>query len=172
MPRMHDPDYIASIERWRAAREESLQKPDGWLALSGLYWLREGDNVAGTAPECDILLPEGSAPARVFHHVEGRTTFNADPGATVTWEGARVTTLLVKTDRDGEPDRLCVDALQMMVIRRGERTAIRVWDANSPARRAFAGLDWYPADPAYRVTARYTPYESPRTIVIDTILDG
>lgn len=171
---MFEQDYIATIERWRALREESLRKPDGWLAVSGLYWLRDGDNAAGTAPDSDILLPEGSAPDRVgvFRLADGAIAFTADPDATVTWEGARVTTLLVKTDHDGEPDRLCVNALQMMVIRRGARAGIRLWDANSAARRDFKGLDWYPVNAAYRVTARYVPFASPRTITIDTILEG
>ena len=40
----------AAISRWRAERVESLTSDSGWLTLTGLFWLKEGDNTFGRAP--------------------------------------------------------------------------------------------------------------------------
>ena len=37
-------DYTDSIQKWRQDREARLKAPDGWLSLTGLTWLKPGDN--------------------------------------------------------------------------------------------------------------------------------
>jgi uncharacterized protein (DUF1684 family) len=46
---------------------------------------------------------------------------------------------------------------------RGDELSFRVKDPQAPARLAFAGLDYYPIDPAWRVVARWERYAPPRT---------
>jgi uncharacterized protein len=50
------------------------------------------------------------------------------------------------------------------VIRRGDRTGIRVKDNDSPERKRFAGLSWYSVDPAWRIRAKFTAWDAPHTI--------
>ena len=59
-----DPAYLRSLEQFRAAREAELKKPDGWLAVAGLFWLDEGDATAGADPKSAIVLP-APAPAKL-----------------------------------------------------------------------------------------------------------
>ena len=60
--------------KWRASREARLKADGGWLTLAGLFWLKEGPNRFGTDPGGDIVLPEGSAPAKagVFVFEDGQ----------------------------------------------------------------------------------------------------
>ena len=44
------PGYQAEIEKARAVRIAELKADDGWLTVAGLYWLKPGKNVAGSAP--------------------------------------------------------------------------------------------------------------------------
>jgi hypothetical protein len=44
----------------------------------------------------------------------------------------------------------------------------RVFDPEAPARRHFAGLKWFPPNPALRVPASFEPIERPGRIVIGT----
>ena len=69
-----DAAYRAEIDRWRSEREARLKADDGWPTVAGLFWLKEGENAVGTDPRADVVLPEGSAPARVgvFELREGR----------------------------------------------------------------------------------------------------
>jgi uncharacterized protein (DUF1684 family) len=43
------------------------------------------------------------------------------------------------------------------VIERGGRLAIRTWDTAAVARRDFGGIDHWPVDSAWRLTARFEP---------------
>src|SRR5262249_55920213 len=62
------------------------------------------------------------------------------------------------------------DRLRFFVIERGERVGIRLRDPESPARKAFRGLEWYPVDPAWRVTARFEPYPDHRQLQVPNVL--
>src|SRR5271169_284945 len=54
--------YRASVEKWRQDYEADLRSDHGWLTISGLFWLHEGDNKFGSDPLNDIVLPESSSP--------------------------------------------------------------------------------------------------------------
>jgi uncharacterized protein (DUF1684 family) len=48
-----------------------------------------------------------------------------------------------------------IGRLKLFVIRRGEKIGIRLKDPDSEYRRAFHGIDYYPAAEPYRVTAKF-----------------
>ena len=75
-----------------------LRAGDGWLTVAGLFWLKPGENVAGSRPGSDIRLPP-KAPARVgvFELANGQVTFTAEPGAPVTAAGAPVRSRVLDT---------------------------------------------------------------------------
>lgn len=167
------PSYQASVEQWRAHREQELRKPDGWLSLAGLSWLKEGPNTAGTAPNSDVALPAGDAPAHagVFTLHNRRVTFHAAPGAHVLINGKPAATAVLKSDfSEQTPDVVQAGQVQMLVIERGDRIGIRLKDPNAEARRNFHGLRWYPVRPEYRVEAEYHRYNPPKTLRIPTVL--
>ena len=168
-----DPAYREEMQKWRDAYEKSLKQENGWLALAGLFWLKEGDNRFGTAPSNSIVLPPGSAPAEtgtfIFH--EGITQLQVNPSVPLRLNGAPVDSLaLVKSDSSGEPDRITLGRLSMIVIQRGARLGIRLWDNQNPARLNFQGTQWFPVKESYRVTAQFTSYPQPKKIPIVNIL--
>jgi hypothetical protein len=165
-------DHAASIHEWRAGRLQRLTADDGWLAVAGLFWLKEGDNRAGTGPGNDILLPAGSAPevVGVFAYRDGRVTFTADPGAAVTVDGKPVTTLALQEDPPGPSSQLAINDLTLFVIKRGDRRAIRLRDRNRQERKQFEGLTYFPIDRRYRVVADWVPYDPPKTLSIPNVL--
>ena len=54
---MTNGDYINSVNKWREEVNNNLRRENGWLALAGLFWLRKGENMIGSSPDSDILLP-------------------------------------------------------------------------------------------------------------------
>jgi uncharacterized protein (DUF1684 family) len=74
------------------------------------------------------------------------------------------------TDEKDGPTVMKSGTLTFLVIRRGDRLGIRVKDSESEARRNFKGLDYFPADPKYRVEARFEPYNPPKKIPITNVL--
>ena len=146
--------YQAEIAAWHTDREAKLKAEDGWLSLAGLYWLREGANPFGKDPNGEIVLPDGPAQAGVFRLDHGKVSVTIGGG-----------THEVKPDSD---EIVKVGRARLLVIKRAEKYGIRVKDPESQARREFKGIDSFPADESYRVTARWVA--EPRKISILNVI--
>jgi uncharacterized protein len=164
--------YEKTIQTWRAEREAKLKSDDGWLTVSGLFWLREGVNEFGAGPTNDIVLPPGSAPEKIgaFELTNGAVTLRVAEGVNVIVDDKPVRELVVKSDESGKPDLVKVGDLSFTALKRGERFGIRLKDKNSRARRDFTGLRWYPVKEPYRVTAQFIPYDQPKEVSIINII--
>jgi uncharacterized protein (DUF1684 family) len=168
-----DAPYRAEIEKWRQQREARLKAEDGWLAVAGLFWLKEGPNRFGTHPGSAIVLPAGSAPERVGTFVlkRGKVTVSVDSTAPgLTSAGKPVSAMEVRSDNPGPPDVLKLGRLSLQVIERGGKYGIRMRDPEAETRRHFAGLRWFPVREDRRITARFVPWPDPRTIPIPNVL--
>ncbi|HOX43244.1 MAG TPA: DUF1684 domain-containing protein [Myxococcota bacterium] len=170
-----DAAYLSALQARRAQRLAELTSEEGWLALHGLFWL-EGTAAGapipvGAAEDCPVRLP-ARAPARVGELLvqDGAARLRLAPGLAATLNGAAAGgELALRADADeGGPDRLRLDGLCLIVIRRGTRLAARVWDAQAEARRLFAGIEHFPVDLRYRVEGRLEPYPSPRRLRMPT----
>jgi uncharacterized protein (DUF1684 family) len=168
-----DEAYRAEVQRWRADREARLKADGGWLTLAGLFWLNEGPNRFGTDPAGDIVLPEGSTPAKagVFELREGQVTVALLPGADGRLAGRPVSgALAMQSDASGSPDVLEMGTLSLNVIKRGERYGIRLKDKNSAVRRGFLGLRWFDVQEGYRVDARWVSHRQPKPVRVPNVL--
>ncbi len=166
--------YESAIAAWRAERVADLKGPTGWLNLAGLYWLKEGPNSFGSAADNDLVAPEDSAQAKLgeFLVENGTVTFKTEPGVDVFLGESRVTEILLADDQEEEATLLTSGSLAWTVIRRMDRLGVRLRDYDHPAVAAFAGIESYPADPTWRLEARFEPYPEPRTIRVPTVVEG
>jgi len=164
--------YVRSVDAWHADRIERLRAEDGWLTLVGLHPLAAGPNTVGTAADADVRLG-GAAPSLVgtITVAPDTVSFAGAAGVAVLEAGTgRPAPALLATDRDGTPTVLAIGTLRFHVIVRGARHFLRVKDAASPVRRDFRGIDRYPVDPRWRVTARLVSRGMPRTVPIVDVL--
>jgi len=162
-------DWLPQLESWRANRESGLQRPNGWLSLVGLWWLEEGTSPFGSDPSLPIALPPGSAPERAgaFRLEGGTVRLLLDPGAGVTVNGQPAESgVVLRTDHDEKPDVVQAGRVSMTVILRGERIGVRGRDPESSTLARFKGLSWFPADPAWRLPARFERAATPKQITI------
>lgn len=176
----HDPfsydraRHEASVLAWRRARLSRLTAPDGWLSLIGRVALEHRTPLyAGSAAGSDVPLPAEKAPSRVgrFERDGSDVSFTPEPGVSLSLHGeggARELTpgisVRLRTDRDGRGDKLVIGALSMEVTERVSGIFVRVRDPESPARREFSGIEYFPIDPKWRVVARFEPYDPPRAV--------
>lgn len=165
-----DAAYHQSVEKWRQNYSAYLTSDTGWLTVSGLFWLHEGDNRFGSDPKSDIVLPAASSPAHAgtFEFHSGKTTVHLNPGVVATLNGKPVQTAELRPDV--REDRLVLGDLTLYVHASGERLAIRLKDKNAALRKNFTGLKWFPVDESYRVTAKFAPYDSPRELDSQNVL--
>jgi uncharacterized protein len=163
------PSYRHSVEQWRQHYEADLKSDDGWLTVSGLFWLHDGRNRFGSDPLNDIVLPSlVPATAGFFDVSAGKTFVHVNPGVKITMNGRSVDE--AELHADSPTDRLRIGDLTLYLHASGARNSIRLKDKNSKLRRDFSGLNWFPVDESYRVTARYVPYQPVKQAEIQNIL--
>ncbi|MDP9244997.1 MAG: hypothetical protein M3O77_07920, partial [Chloroflexota bacterium] len=152
--------YRSGVERWHAERLARLRAPEGWLSLIALHWLSPGTN--------EVTLADGSAPAFRVKVANGEVRAQ---GEALRHEGGRLPPggLPLVADVDREPTMLELGSLRIILIRRGERLALRVWDRNAEARQRLSAIDRFPVDPRWRIEARFEPAAG-RTIPVPDIL--
>ena len=161
-------DYAQEIEAWRADREARLKADDGWLTVSALFFLPEGESRFGSSPRNDLVLPEPfPAEAGVLER-RGRTVSMRTAGDPLTVDGEPVTAAQLYPAKGRVT--LTMGPVSFWVHESGERLAIRVRDTESAIRRNFTHLDWYPVDESYRVRGRFTPHAEPLTVRTMNIL--
>lgn len=157
--------YAEHINSMRKQREaEFASDPLSWLNLVGLYWLEEGENSFGSSPAAKISLPQfPSNHCGYFLFENGHVTVH--PTVEMDMNGGDVKARALFTDRDPRADLLDIGSLTIKIIIRGEDTLVRVWDREAELKKGFTGFKYYPADPTYKVTAKYSRYDPPvRTI--------
>jgi len=164
-------DYDHSIETWRAARVARLTTPDGWLTLIGRHQLAPGANTVGAAPDNSIKLAAGPPYlATVTLGPDRAVTFAPAPGALMEIDGARVGAP-VGLDYQGEkPTRVTFGTANFYVMQRGENLFLRVRDTTAATLRNFAGLDYFPLDPAWRIEAQWVPFDPPHQVNITNMI--
>jgi uncharacterized protein (DUF1684 family) len=164
-------DFLRMENEWRAKRQNSLTKPDGWLAVAGLFWVHDGVLSIGSDPQSDVVLPAG-APRRLgkLHVEKGVVALEALPGTGATMNGKPFTRAVIRPDIDENPGSVQIGSLLLTVIRRMDRTGIRMRDPNAATRRNFTGCKWFPALEKWRIRAKWVAYPSPKKIRITNIL--
>lgn len=165
--------YRAEMMEWRVGRVERLKAPDGFLNLIGLYWLENGSSRIGSDADNDIVVPLPAAGLiGVFEVTEEGILFTAAEGAEVNNEGQPVSVLLMNDDTTDEPVTLTHQSFAWSIIKRDERFAVRLRDYNHPALAAFAPLEYYPIEPAMRVSGKLRPFAEPKVLNVNTTIIG
>lgn len=166
-------EYIAEIDQWHTARIERLKSDTGWLTLVGLHHLKEGANSLGASADADVVLA-GRAPywLGTLAVTEEKIIFSVHPDATVEifeaeTEG-RLSSITLATDKEGPPMVLAAGSLLFYVIDRDGKLFLRVKDRKSQALESFEGIDRYPVDVRWRVTAILEA--GPATIDVPNVL--
>ncbi len=168
-------NFLKDLADWRAQHTADLLKPDGWLSLVGLEWLQPGDNTVGSARDNRIRLSKGPAHLAVIHLEGEAVTLNPPADGfpqnfLVAGAPAKPQSLRAEGNKDKLAPRMTIGDLNLYVIRRESRFALRIKDAHSPSITGFHGLKWFPPNETYRVTAKWIPYVPFKTVTLATLV--
>ncbi|WP_418956229.1 DUF1684 domain-containing protein [Streptomyces tritici] len=144
-------------QHWHERRSAAVAAPHGPLSLTGTYWLED--------------YPEGRIPAVPGEwRAEGDEvllTAGAEDGVTV--DGAPLMgSVRLTADHGPIPDSRVESAgRRLVVLRREGLWAVRDFDPESPARRAYRGIEATPYDPDWVLPGVYRPYEEAASIRVE-----
>jgi uncharacterized protein (DUF1684 family) len=155
--------YEAEILQWRAKRYDELVRENGWLALTGLHWLKEGRNLIGSNPLCEISLPEHAPTFLGIVEKKGKAVlFQVAQGVRVEVNGKPVEKTVLKSTKDPKPSFVTWNKLRMVLHEHAGRVAIRIWDNDREERFSLPPLKWFPINKHFRIPARYRAYPQPK----------
>ncbi|MCK9279998.1 MAG: DUF1684 domain-containing protein [Melioribacteraceae bacterium] len=163
--------YIEEINQWHKKREAGLKEVKGWLNLSGLYWLEEGENSFGSSPDNDLIFPKGKINdhAGKFILDKGKVSVKIDPDITVLNNGKMISEMELKPD-DEDSSALRHASLVWFVIKRGDRFGIRLRDLKHHNLFTFNGIERYPVNINWRIEAKFIPSSGEKKISVPNIL--
>jgi len=167
-----DAAYIASIHQWHKDRIERLKTENGWLNLTGLYWLSEGENTFGSDPSNKIIFPKDKAPVFIgtITLKDGDASIKINKGINVTCQGKPVTELEMVSDSADNATVLALGSLRWVFVKRSTKFGIRLRDVEAPLVKSFKDIDTYPVNEDWRFNAKFTAFNPPKVISVSTII--
>jgi uncharacterized protein (DUF1684 family) len=168
--------FAQSEQAWRDKRRTDLLKPDGWSSLIGLHWLDPGAHYIGSDPGNGVHLAMGPAHLGMVDIAGKQVRFIPDKATALTLDGQPFTAAApLRTDADkAGPSLIGFDDGKGLatVIERNDRYALRVKHADAPTRLQFAGLQYWPAKPAWKINGKFVPHAVAKTIEVANIIGG
>jgi uncharacterized protein len=152
-----DAEAAQDWKSWHEHRTATVSAPYGPLSLTGTHWLSD--------------YPEGRIPAVPGQwREEGDEvvlTAAAEDGLTV--DGQPLTgDVRLTADHGAIPDaRVAHGERRLVVLRREGLWAVRNFDPDSPARKAFRGIETTGYDARWTLPGRFRPYQEHRSVRIE-----
>jgi uncharacterized protein (DUF1684 family) len=169
---MDEKTHADSIRKWRQEYAQHLMSPEGWLAISGLFWLDQGENHMGAHPSNRIILPPHSAPedSGTFILRDREITLQVTGSVKMTINDQPISNTQIVIDSYGSSEWISLNDLKLSVIQRGARYGVRIYDKNHPQLKQFVVLRWFPIQLDYCIEASFVPFDQPKTMYIVNVL--
>lgn len=166
--------YQKEIKKWRSEHENEVKQEDSWFALAGLFWLKDGVNTIGRGENFDIQLTENFKGEKfgdiLFEN--GVAKLKVEKGVEALHDGKQISEMELVSDVEQKQTIIQIGSQTFYVIKRENRFGVRLKDKNNKARLDFKGLNWFPIDAKYKVTATFEPFDKPKEITIPNMLGG
>jgi len=163
-------NYRQTINEWRKERDKSIRKENGWLSLSGLYWLKPGKNQLGSDANAEIQLP-GRVPSNIgyLEYDEKSVTLQTSSNQKVLVNGKKTDFAILQPDISENPSFITLQEIRLVVIQRGNKIGVRLWDNQREERQTFPARIWYDIDEEFRLPAAFTTYDQPRNALFQDL---
>lgn len=168
-----DPKYQKEVNDWHKDRIERLKKPDGWLSLAGLFWLKEGENTFGSDSSNDIIFPKWKAKPFMgsFFLDKGKVTVKMNYGLLLSKDKNKIQEIQMVNDIESEPTILKFGSLSWNIIKRsGNMYGVRLRDSENELIKKFKGIDRFEVNPEWRIEAEFHPYTPAKKLEIPNII--
>ena len=159
--------YEKEIATFRQTRIDSLKHENGYLNLSGLFWLKEGENTIGADPKNDFNFPAEHSDSFLGKIVlnNGVVRFKSSQANQVFSLGQPVTEMIIFQDK--KVVVLEHKTLRWFIIKRGDKYALRLRDLDGEYVRKFKGITYFPLDPSWRIVAKFVPTKGKQLRITD-----
>ena len=166
------PEYFEEIKQWDQRRAERLKADDGWLNLVGRTWLKPGENKFGSANDNDVVIESNKVPdyMGVFVFQDSTVIMKVNDGVEVLFNGESVKEMIMIGDHKKEMTVFQCGPIKWNLIVRDTLYGIRFRDLESEAVKNFTGIERFPVNEDWRISAEFEAYDPPRKISVPNVL--
>ena len=167
-----DPNYVKEINEWDAKRVNRLKADDGWLNLAGRFWLEKGESTFGSSKDNDIVVESSILPEHIgsFIFEDSVVTFKSKDDVEVLLDGKPVKEIVLVDDQKKDITVLQIGSVKFNLIVRDTLYGIRFRDLNSDLVKNFKGVERYPIDESWKITAKFEAYNPVKEIDVPNVL--
>jgi uncharacterized protein (DUF1684 family) len=157
--------YLDEIADFRVARVDYLKSEEGYVNLSGLYWVKEGKHNFGSDNDNDIQFPAKAEQLMGTITRQGDSLFmEPAPAVTITIDNEAITGNKLFFVPDTLQTMASFGSLRWFGIKRGEDIGIRLRDFKNPLLAQLTSIPSYPTDPKWRLEAQWEQYDEPKIL--------
>ena len=166
------PEYFKEINEWDQKRIERLKADDGWLNLVGRTWLKPGENKFGSAKDNEVVIESNKVPdyMGVFIFQDSTVTMKVNDGVEVLFDGKPVKEMIMIGDDKEEMTVFQNGPIKWNLIVRNELYGIRFRDLESEFVKSFSGIERFPVNEDWKITADFEAYDPPKKIEVPNVL--
>ena len=163
--------YEKSIEAWHKERIENLKNKSIWLKLSGLFWLKPGENSFGSDKSNDLIFPEE------FPKFAGKFVVDSNVvkvvlnnNSQISIDSVKLSEAELKADISGSPTTMSYKSFKWFLIIRGDKFGIRMTDDNHQQLKEFTDIQRFEIDSTWRIEADYIQYSPAKVVEIPSVI--
>lgn len=149
--------FQEDMSEWKQKRIKALKDPNGWLNLTGLYWLKPGKNNFGSDASNEIVYKHKEMPKKAgyFLYENHQVYWVTAEDIKITIKDSSITKALIYEEGKHSAPILELGNLRWNIIQRDDKIGIRLRDLQSPIVNTFKGCERFKDDSTWRLKARF-----------------
>ena len=163
--------YKKEIVEWDKKRLKSLKSATGWVNLSGLFWLKEGENRFGSADGNELVFKEKAFPALLgtFLLKGNEVVWSTAGNNEVFAQHKKVNTATIFNGDEINATQLVFQTFSWSVIKREDLIGIRFRDLASPLLDKLQHIERYTINQDWRIDARIEKSALPSVPILNVL---
>lgn len=163
--------YKNEIAEWDKKRMESLKSATGWVNLSGLFWLKEGENKFGSAAGNELVFKEKDFPALLgtFLLKGNEVVWTTAGDHAVFAQQEKIKTATIFSGEEINATQLAFQTFRWSIIKREDLVGIRFRDLASPLLDKLQHIERYTINQDWRINARIEKSVLPSVSILNVL---
>lgn len=163
--------FQEDMAAWKQKRIAALKAPNGWINLTGLFWLKPGKNSFGSDLSNDIVYQHKDMPnkAGYFLFENHQVHWISAENVKVKINDSTIKKELIYEEGKQVAPLLALGSLRWNIIQREDKIGIRLRDLQSPKLNAFKGCDRYKDDSTWRLNARFEKKQENKLLITNVL---
>ncbi len=163
--------FTADMSEWKQKRIAALKAPNGWLNLTGLFWLKPGKNSFGSDPSNEIVYQHKDMPKKAgyFLFENHQVYWVSAENVKVNIKDSSVTKVLIYEEGKQGAPLLALGNLRWNIIQRDDKIGIRLRDLQAPIVTAFKGCERFKDDSSWRLNARFEKKQENKLLITNVL---